>query len=53
MRLPRSSDETLRNHLRARIVQIEEVTPLAIARDLGLPQDDYRVQLVAACFTRR
>jgi AcrR family transcriptional regulator len=46
-----TSDETLRNHLRARIVQIEDVIAPAIAQDLGLPQDDHRTQLVAACFT--
>ena len=44
-------DETLRSHLRARIAQLEEVIAPAIAKDLGVPEDDFRPQLVAACLT--
>jgi AcrR family transcriptional regulator len=45
------NDETLRNHLRARIAQLEEVIAPAIAEDLGAPADDPRAQLVAASLT--
>jgi AcrR family transcriptional regulator len=45
------NDETLRNHLRARIAQLEEVIAPAIAEDLGAPPDDPRAQLVAASLT--
>jgi len=44
-------DETLRSHLRARIAQLEEVIAPAIAKDLGVPENDVRPQLVAASLT--
>jgi AcrR family transcriptional regulator len=46
-----SGDPTLRNHLRARIAQLEDVIAPAIAGDLGVPEDDTRTQLVAASLT--
>jgi AcrR family transcriptional regulator len=46
-----TSDPTLRNHLRARIGQLEEVIRPAIAHDLNAPDDDTRAQLVAASLT--
>jgi AcrR family transcriptional regulator len=46
-----SSDPTLRNHLRARITQLEEVIAPAIAADLGVSEDDTRTQLVTASLT--
>jgi AcrR family transcriptional regulator len=46
-----TADPTLRSHLRARIAQLEEVIAPAIAQDLGAPEDDMRVQLVAASLT--
>jgi AcrR family transcriptional regulator len=46
-----TDDPTLRNHLRARIAQIEDFIAPAIADDLGLPLDDPSTQLVAASFT--
>jgi hypothetical protein len=45
------SDETLRNHLRARLAQIEEVIAAAIAEDLGAAEHDLRPQIVAASLT--
>src|SRR5881409_3790473 len=45
------SDETLRNHLRARIAQLEEVIAPAIAKDLDAAEDDLRPQVVAASLT--
>ena len=41
-------DETLRNHLRARLAQLEELIAAAIADDLGGPENDLRPQVVAA-----
>jgi AcrR family transcriptional regulator len=46
-----SSDPTLRNHLRARIAQFEEVIAPAIAQDLETSEDDPRTQLVTASLT--
>src|SRR6266480_1898595 len=46
-----SSDPTLRNHLRARIAQLEEVIAPAIARDLDAGDNDLRPQVVAASLT--
>jgi AcrR family transcriptional regulator len=46
-----SSDPTLRNHLRARIAQLEEVIAPAIAQDLGTSEDDPRTQLVTGSLT--
>jgi AcrR family transcriptional regulator len=46
-----TSDSTLRNHLRARIAQLEDVIAPAIAHDLGAPEDDTRSQLVTASLT--
>jgi len=45
------SDETLRNHLRARLAQLEDVIAAAIAEDLGAPENDLRPQVVAASLT--
>ena len=45
------SDETLRNHLRARIAQLEELIAPAIAQDLDAPANDVRPQVVAASLT--
>jgi AcrR family transcriptional regulator len=45
------SDETLRNHLRARIAQLEDVIAAAIAKDLGAPENDLRPHVVAASLT--
>src|SRR6266511_237813 len=42
------SDETLRNHLRARLAQLEELIAAAIAEDLDAPENDLRPQVVAA-----
>jgi AcrR family transcriptional regulator len=44
-------DETLRSHLRARLSQIEELIAAAIAKDLGVAEDDVRPQVVAASLT--
>src|SRR5262245_16248484 len=46
-----TSDQTLRNQLRARIAQLAEVIAPAIAQDLGIPEDDTRTQLVTASLT--
>lgn len=43
-----ANDETPRNHLRARIAQLEEVIGPAIAEDLDAPVDDPHTQVVAA-----
>jgi AcrR family transcriptional regulator len=43
-----NSDPTLRNHLRARIAQLDRVLAPAIASDLGTTTDDPRTQLVTA-----
>src|SRR5882724_2522358 len=51
LRLCVESDETLRNHLRARIAQLEELIAPAIAKDLGAPANDVRPQVVAASLT--
>jgi MftR C-terminal domain len=40
------SDETLRNHMRARLAQIEELIAAAIAEDLGASENDLRPQIV-------
>jgi len=45
------SDETLRSHLRARIAQLEELIAPAIAKDLDVPVNDPRPQVVAASLT--
>ena len=45
------SDETLRNHLRARIAQLEELIAPAIAKDLDAAPNDIRPQVVAASLT--
>jgi AcrR family transcriptional regulator len=45
------NDDTLRTHLRARIAQLEEVIAPAIAKDLGVPEDDIRPHLVATSLT--
>ena len=45
------SDETLRNHLRARIAQLEELIAPAIAKDLDAGDNDLRPQVVAASLT--
>lgn len=44
-------DETLRTHLRARIAQLEELIAPAIAKDLDVPANDPRPQVVAASLT--
>jgi MftR C-terminal domain len=41
-------DEMLRNHLRARLAQLEELIAAAIAEDLGAAENDLRPQVVAA-----
>jgi AcrR family transcriptional regulator len=46
-----SGDPTLRNHMRARIVQLEETIAPAIARDLRTHEDDPRTRLVTASLT--
>jgi AcrR family transcriptional regulator len=46
-----TNDPTLRNHLRARIAQLEEVIAPAIATDLEVSEDDPRTQLVTASLT--
>jgi AcrR family transcriptional regulator len=51
LRLCVDSDETLRNHLRARIAQLEELIAPAIAKDLDAPENDVRPQVVAASLT--
>jgi AcrR family transcriptional regulator len=51
LRLCVQSDETLRNHLRARIAQLEELIAPAIAKDLGAAANDIRPQVVAASLT--
>ena len=51
LRLCVESDETLRNHLRARIAQLEELIAPAIAKDLDAPASDVRPQVVAASLT--
>jgi AcrR family transcriptional regulator len=51
LRLCVESDETLRNHLRARIAQLEELIAPAIAKDLDAPANDVRPQVVAASLT--
>ena len=45
------SDETLRNHLRALLAQLEELIAVAIAEDLGAPENDLRPQVGAASLT--
>jgi AcrR family transcriptional regulator len=45
------SDETLRNHLRARIAQLEELLAPEIAKDLGAAANDLRPRVVAASLT--
>jgi AcrR family transcriptional regulator len=45
------SDETLRNHLRARIAQLDELIAPAIAKDLDAAPNDIRPQVVAASLT--
>jgi AcrR family transcriptional regulator len=44
-------DETLRNHLRARIAQLEEVLAPEIAKDLNAAPNDLRPRVVAASLT--
>ena len=51
LRLCVQSDETLRNHLRARVAQLEELIAPAIAKDLGAAANDIRPQVVAASLT--
>ena len=51
LRLCVESDETLRNHLRARIAQLEELIAPAIAKDLDAAANDVRPQVVAASLT--
>ena len=51
LRLCVETDETLRNHLRARIAQLEELIAPAIAKDLDAPANDVRPQVVAASLT--
>jgi AcrR family transcriptional regulator len=51
MRLCIESDETLRNHLRARLAALEELIAPAIAKDLDASDDDLRPQVVAASLT--
>jgi AcrR family transcriptional regulator len=46
-----ANDETLRNHLRARLGTLEELIAPAIAKDLGAPANDVRPQVVAASLT--
>jgi AcrR family transcriptional regulator len=46
-----ANDETLRNHLRARLAALEELIAPAIAKDLGAPANDVRPQVVAASLT--
>jgi AcrR family transcriptional regulator len=45
------SDETLRNHLRARLAQLEELIAAAIAEDLSASENDLPPQIVAASLT--
>jgi AcrR family transcriptional regulator len=45
------SDETLRSHKRARLLQLQELLALAIADDLGAGPDDLRPQVAAASLT--
>jgi AcrR family transcriptional regulator len=45
------SDETLRNHLRARLTQLEELIAAAIVEELGAFENDLRPQVVAASLT--
>jgi len=45
------SDETLRNHLRARLTQLEELIAAAIVEELGASENDLRPQVVAASLT--
>jgi AcrR family transcriptional regulator len=45
------SDETLRNHLRARLAQLEELIAAAIVDELGASENDLRPQVVAASLT--
>jgi AcrR family transcriptional regulator len=51
LRLCIDSDETLRIHLRARIAQLDDVIAPAIAKDLDVPANDLRAQVVAASLT--
>jgi len=51
LRLCVENDETLRNHLRARIAQLEELIAPAIAEDLDATANDIRPQVVAASLT--
>jgi AcrR family transcriptional regulator len=51
LRLCVENDETLRNHLRARIAQLEELIAPAIAQDLDATANDIRPQVVAASLT--
>jgi AcrR family transcriptional regulator len=51
VRLCIERDETLRSHLRARIAQLEELIAPAIAKDLDVPVNDPRPQVVAASLT--
>jgi AcrR family transcriptional regulator len=46
-----ANDETLRNHLRARLAALEELIAPAIAKDLGASANDLRPQVVAASLT--
>jgi AcrR family transcriptional regulator len=41
-------DETLRNHMRARRAQLEELVAAAVAQDIGAAEDDLRPYVVAA-----
>jgi AcrR family transcriptional regulator len=51
LRLCIENDETLRNHLRARLASLEELIAPAIAKDLDAPANDLRPQVVAASLT--
>jgi AcrR family transcriptional regulator len=51
MRLCIETDETLRSHLRARIARLGELIAPEIAKDLGVPVNDPRPQVVAASLT--
>jgi AcrR family transcriptional regulator len=51
LRLCIENDETLRNHLRARLASLEELITPAIAKDLDAPPNDLRPQVVAASLT--
>jgi AcrR family transcriptional regulator len=51
LRLCIENDETLRNHLRARLASLEELIAPAIAKDLDAPPNDLRPQVVAASLT--